>query len=379
MLHRKKLLSNGEVCKNAFGATEPIIRSTLDRHAKALTLLFRFQVAQGQLPADAPAPNDGGALTDIKQRLSKSTATNRKKNYLPRGKATVKVDYSNAQHLQLCHYGLICTAEFAEYSKELLAAMADLRLTLDEMAARGDAHTAQVLGVVLNAQAAAPAAAAAGLSPGARAELRDVHAVVCPRDAPAPRSLFAPEHLAAPPLAPLTAAFDVKIVATWPTDAVPLFASGFDLAEYTSPEAVTKEWLFGRDDRQPAVKHLEAYYGPAKGALVKGLSWRNKQWAADASNKKDKAFAMRKPAFDYIEKHGEAAAVAEMHRLLSEYDGPKRPWRAMQHVLKQMRDARPGADARATIGAKGAATRALKRKRTDAAPKRQRTDASPAP
>jgi hypothetical protein len=107
MLHRKKLLSNGEVCKNAFGATEPIIRSTLDRHAKALTLLFRFQVAQGQLPADAPAPNDGGALTDIKQRLSKSTATTRKKNYLPRGKATVKVDYSNAQHLQLCHYGLI--------------------------------------------------------------------------------------------------------------------------------------------------------------------------------------------------------------------------------------------------------------------------------
>ncbi|KAJ1444721.1 hypothetical protein M885DRAFT_503062, partial [Pelagophyceae sp. CCMP2097] len=88
MLHRKKLLSNGEVSKNAFGATEPIIRSTLDRHAKALTLLFRFQVAQGQLPADAPAPNDGGALTDIKQRLSKSTATTRKKNYLPRGKAT---------------------------------------------------------------------------------------------------------------------------------------------------------------------------------------------------------------------------------------------------------------------------------------------------
>jgi len=280
-----------------------------------------------------------------------------------------------------------CTAEFAEYSKELLAAMAaapqaDLRLTLDETAERGHTHTAKVLIVVLNAQAAAPAAVAAGLSPGARAELRDVHAVVCPRDAPAPRSLFAPERLAAPPLAPLTAAFDVKIVATWPTDAVPLFASGFDLAEYTSPEAVTKEWLFGRDDRQPAVKHLEAYYGPAKGALVKGLSWRNKQWAADASNKKDKAFAMRKPAFDYIEKHGEAAAVAEMHRLLSEYDGPKRPWRAMQHVLKQMRDARPGADARATIGAKGAATRALKRKRTDApvaAPKRQRTDASPAP
>ncbi|KAJ1445861.1 hypothetical protein M885DRAFT_282939 [Pelagophyceae sp. CCMP2097] len=107
MLHRKKLLSNGEVRKNAFGATEPINRSTLDRHANALTLLFRFQVAQGQLPADAPAPNDGGALTDINQRLSKSTTTTRKKNYLPRGKATVKVDYSNAQHLQLCHYGLI--------------------------------------------------------------------------------------------------------------------------------------------------------------------------------------------------------------------------------------------------------------------------------
>jgi hypothetical protein len=73
-----------------------------------------------------------------------------------------------------------------------------------------------------------------------------------------------------------------------------------------------------------------------------------------------------------------------MHRLLSEHVDPKRPWRAMQHVLKEMRDARPGADARATIGAKGAATRALKRQRTDAdapvaAPKRQRTDAPPAP
>ncbi|KAJ1446891.1 hypothetical protein M885DRAFT_544810 [Pelagophyceae sp. CCMP2097] len=92
---------------------------------------------------------------------------------------------------------------------------------------------------------------------------------------------------------------------------------------------------------------------------------------------------MRNPAFDYIEKHGEAAAVAEMHRLLlSEYDGQKRPWRAMQHVLKQMRELRPGADARATIGAKGAATRALKRLRTEApvaASKRQRTDAFPAP
>jgi hypothetical protein len=269
------------------------------------------------------------------------------------------------------------TPEFSAFRVELLAAMhsapqKELLLTHRQAAERGDKHTASVLGAVVNARTAA----AAALSPMARRELSEVHQrVMLPGASMQPVSLFAQ---AAPAVRPLQQApadplvgCDVHDATTWPMDAVPGWATSFSLADYLSPQELTDEWERGRTPQLPPVKKLEEFYGAAKTCKVKGYSWRSPHWALDKkSNKKDKAFSKRKVAFEYIEQHGEVAALAEMNRLLELYvGGPKQTWRAMQYVLDQMRLARPGAKVRsATAAARATTARANKRQRPSEPP-----------
>ena len=291
--------------------------------------------------------------------------------------------YENMSSCQLYSCVPFNTPEFSRYRDELLAAMrvapaANLRITLRESQLRGDARTAAVLATVLCAQGAAPCVAAPGFSPMARLELRELHQAIVPErpslslsPLQAPRILFQAAHPDGAAVAALRspsgpAGCDVRNVATWPTDTVPTFAIAFVLGDYSSPEELADEWLRGRNIHFPPVKMLESYYGPGKDAKVKGYSWRSKHWTTDKTNKKDTAFSKRKAGFDYITEHGEAAALAEMHRLLSlfEGEGEKRSWRAMQHVLGQMRAARPGAAKRKSA----ALERAAARKRLETAP-----------
>jgi hypothetical protein len=234
-------------------------------------------------------------------------------------------------------------------------------------------HTASILGVVIKNASSTGAA----LSPRARRELSEVHRRVTLIQ---PVSLFAAAVQAAPAVQPLQQASadppvscDVRDATTWPTHMVPQWARGFSLADYLSPQELADEWERGRTPQLPSVKKLEEFYGAAKTCKVKGHSWRSPHWALDKkSNKKDKAFSKRKVAFEYIEQHGEVAALAEMNRLLELYaGGPKQTWRAMQYVLDQMRLARPGANARSAT----AATRAISAR----ANKRQRLSEPPTP
>jgi len=150
---------------------------------------------------------------------------------------------------------------------------------------------------------------------------------------------------------------------------VPTFASGFVLGDYRSPKEVADEWLRGRTLQLPPVKMLERFYGSAKTAVVKGPSWRSSFWVeGSSSNKKDTAFSKRKVAFEYIEEHGEEAALAEMDRLMALCGDGKPSWRTMRCVLGEMRKTRKGAEGRSVAAAERAAVRASKHPRLSEPP-----------
>jgi hypothetical protein len=100
--HRKKLTSAGTVRK----ANEPIDRGTYDQHAKALVSFHTYCVSQQLIDKDEPPPNGGGALTEVKNLVSKKKAATRAENYGGRGKAAIRKDYDKDQHRQMCRFGV---------------------------------------------------------------------------------------------------------------------------------------------------------------------------------------------------------------------------------------------------------------------------------
>ena len=110
--------------------------------------------------------------------------------------------------------------------------------------------------------------------------------------------------------------------------------------EYDTPEALADDWLRGGLG-MATIKLLEMVYGPS--GPVRG-SWRT----SETGNKKNRAFSKREPAFQLVEKLGEAAALAAMHVLLDGFTGtaPRSSWTAMQHALSELCSQQPGAQKR---------------------------------